>query len=99
MSKDIDIQAIADLARIKVDKEQEVEMRSSITSVLEFVAQIQSANVSEVAPKDFFRLTKNRLRPDQNPTPAGTYTDEIMRVAPKSKDNYFQIKKIINKED
>jgi aspartyl-tRNA(Asn)/glutamyl-tRNA(Gln) amidotransferase subunit C len=94
-----DIQSIAKLARIKVDAEQERELHESITKVLSFVDQIREADVPDVEPKDFFRLTKNRLRADEDPIEPGTYTDEIMRVAPDSKDGYLKVKKIITKTD
>jgi len=99
MSSDFDIQKVAELARIKVDDVQAAELTNSIESVLGFIDQIKQADVPDVEPKDFFRLTKNRLRADVNPDAVGTYTDVIMRVAPNSKDGYFKVKKMISNSD
>ena len=86
---DFDIQSIAQLARIKVDDTQAVELQASINDVLGFIDQIRDANVPNVEPKDFFRLTKNRLRPDADPIESGTFTNKIMRVAPNKEGDYF----------
>tara|TARA_B100000678_G_scaffold45210_1_gene35004 strand:+ start:123 stop:428 length:306 start_codon:yes stop_codon:yes gene_type:complete len=98
-NSDFNIQATASLARIKVDAKQEAEMRDSMEKVLGFVGQIREADVPAVEPKDFFRLTKNRLRPDTNPIATGEHTENIMRVAPDQKDGYFKIKTIIDKTE
>lgn len=97
MNLDFDIQQIASLARIKVDRDQEQSLQESISSVLKFVDQIKQADVPNVEPKDFFYLVKNRLRSDENADQPGEYTKEIMRVAPSTKDGYFKVKKMINK--
>ena len=104
MTKDVspsefNIQSIAQLARIKVDDTQAVELQTSINDVLGFIDQIRDANVPDVEPKDFFRLTKNRLRPDTDPIESGTYTNEIMRVAPNKESDYFKVQKMINNPD
>ena len=91
---DFDIDHLATLARLKVDNRD--ELQKSIKSVLAFVDQIKEANVSDVEPKDFFRLTKNRLREDTDPYEAGTFTGDVLRVAPKSRNGYFEVKKIID---
>ena len=99
MSNDFDIRAIAQLARIKVDSKQEVEINERVTKVLGFVDQVRQADVPDIESKDFFRLTKNRLRPDTNRIEPETYTEKIMRVAPNRQGDYFKVKKIINRND
>ncbi len=96
MSSDFDIQGVANLARIKVDPAQAKELKDSIENVLGFIDQIKQAKVPDVKPENFFRLIKNRLRPDANPAEPGINTEVIMRVAPNKKDGYFKVKKMIN---
>ena len=98
MSKDIDVQKLAQLARIEVDDKQAVELEASINSVLEFVSDITKADVPAVEPEGRFRLVKNRLRADSDPVAEGTYNQVVMRVAPKTKDGYYQVPKMINKD-
>lgn len=98
MSNKIDVQKLATLARIEVDEKQAAELESSITNILEFVSDITNADVPEVAPADRFRLVKNRLRADENPDEPGNYKAEILRVAPKTKDDLFQVPKMINRK-
>lgn len=95
-SSDFDIQSIAKLARIKVDPAQEAQLKQSIENVLGFADQIKQANVPYVEPKDFFRLTKNRLRQDNEPEPTGLYTKEIMRVVPNQQNGMIKVKKILS---
>lgn len=97
MNSNFDIQSIAQLARIKIDATQERELQGSIEKVLAFIGQIKGVSVPEVEPKDFFYLTKNRLRADTDPDQPGQSTEEILRVAPNRRGNYFQVKKIISK--
>ena len=97
--QEFDIKKISELARIDVATEKEEELTESLKKVLAFVSQIQETDVPNIEPKNFFRLTKNRLRHDSNPVAASTYKEEVLRVVPNKKEDYIQVKKIISKTD
>ena len=95
--KKIDIQQLAKLARIKVDNNEETSLTKDMSHILQFIEQIKGAMIEPIDSVNFFRLTKNRYRSDEEVEEVGIYQSEIMRVAPNSQDGYFKVKKIIDK--
>jgi aspartyl-tRNA(Asn)/glutamyl-tRNA(Gln) amidotransferase subunit C len=97
-TKQIDIQTldhIAHLARIGLTPEEKQKFLSQLSSILEYVAVLQTVDTSATPPS--FQVTdlKNVTRPDE----AGTSLSRnaILSQAPKSKDSYFQVHNTIKK--
>ncbi len=88
MSKDINIQKIADLARIEVEDDNIDELKESIGEILSYVESVQ-----EVASDDGEAPTagsvRNVLREDKDPHKPGAWRDEMLREAPAVDENDF----------
>ncbi len=96
MNRDIDlkqIERLAELSRISLTDTEKVAMQKDISSILGYVEQIQ--NVSESAPARKPQKVRNVMREDAPRYESGTYTADIIANAPKHKDGYVEVKKIL----
>lgn len=88
MSEDINIQKLADLARIDLDDNNSEELKENISEVLSYVESVQ-----EIAPDDEgvpeAGLVHNVLREDKNPHEPGAWREEVLREAPVVDENGF----------
>ena len=92
-----DIEKLALLARIEIGGEELENLRKEIDSILGYVEQIQKAPLGD---REVVREpVRNVFRSDTNPHSGGIYTEKILANAPRSKDGYIQVKKIIRGHD
>lgn len=89
----IDVEKLAQLARIDMSKEEMDEFLGSIAPVLDYVAQLSSISTEKREPDagDVY----NVMRDDTAPTEPGTYTEDILAEAPALKDGYLKVKRIL----
>ena len=90
--KDVDIKRLAGLARVSVSEEEESGLEEQIRSILDFVKEIQSVDVSNVGQ---INTEVNVLREDKNPHEGGIYTDVLMTAAPATEKGYVKVKRVI----
>lgn len=98
-----DIEKLAALARITIPEEQMEKVRKDIDTILAYVDQIKEvtakgdrgAAVELSAEQNYHSGVKNVMRDDSNPHVPGVFTDKILKSAPKSKDGYIEVKKIL----
>ena len=85
----------AALSRIELTDDEVESMRGDIESILSYVDTIQQVKLPDgVAPSPHLELT-NVMRDDVSPHEPGMYTEKILQQAPKRKENYLQVKKIL----
>jgi len=92
---DINVQKLAELARIDVTDNELKELENELPAILDFVEQVGQAH----SQSDTHKHTGehyNIMRDDGEPHKSGKYTAEIVEAFPKSKDGYLAVKKIIN---
>ena len=92
LSSEINIKALADLARVAITDEEAQALLPELTSILSFVEIIQSADVSGVSHNTSHR---NVLREDSNPIMAGTYTESLLKAAPQCIDNKVMVQQVV----
>lgn len=86
----IDIQKLADLARLSVLKEEQESVTKDMEHIIEFVDQIQSRDVSAITPM----LDKvNIFREDIVAPLKNTY--DLVEAAPAHHDHFVKVPKII----
>jgi len=97
MAKDtIDIQKLAELARIELTEEEAGRYQKEIESILGYIARIQDARTDGVNPADREPgVVRSVFREDSQPHESGVYTDDLLNEAPASKDGYVKVKKIL----
>jgi aspartyl-tRNA(Asn)/glutamyl-tRNA(Gln) amidotransferase subunit C len=86
----IDIQRLADLARINITKEEEESFRKDLESIVLFVDQIKSRDVSltSVTPDRV-----NVFRDDVVAPLSSAYS--LVETAPSHKDGFIKVPKVI----
>lgn len=94
MTHNVDVAALAKLARLEVSPQELTRLQEEIPAILSFVETIQKA--SSEAPSEMPML-RNVMRKDENPHESGLYTDDLLAAAPLQKDNQIAVKQVISK--
>ena len=87
-----DIEKLAALARIHLSPEEVHNMPKEISSILEYIDQIQvaSGSVDRKLPDN-----RNIMREDCTPHEPGIHTEALIAEAPRKEKNYVKVKKIL----
>ncbi|MBI2618019.1 Asp-tRNA(Asn)/Glu-tRNA(Gln) amidotransferase subunit GatC [Candidatus Kaiserbacteria bacterium] len=92
------IEKLAALSHISLSSEERKRLQKDIESILSYVERIQSVSAGSAA-----RLTKapvrTVMREDGEPHSAGLYTTPLLEAAPRTKNNFIEVKKIIDQAD
>ncbi len=86
MPIDIDIAHVARLARLALTAEEQDRYRSQLGAILDHAARVQSIQAADAGVGHPLGFT-NAFRPDAV-TPS-LDRDEVLRMAPESRDGYF----------
>jgi len=91
-----DIDNLANLARIALSDTEKDKLQKDMESILGYMSELQKApGLTEGhLPEDYY--LRNVMREDTEPFESGANTDTILSQAPKRKDNYFVVKKILD---
>lgn len=89
-----DIEHLAKLARIEVTDTEAETLAGNITSILEYVSEIEKATGKAEGEKKVGPLY-NVMREDTNPHEPGIYTEDLLNLAPARKGQYVEVKKIL----
>ena len=92
---DVDIAALAKLARLEVSEEERLRLSKEIPEILSFVEAIQKADISGVSAGHGLH---NVMREDTNPHESGIYTDRLIDAAPEKKNNKIVVKQVISRK-
>ncbi len=87
-----DIERLARLSRLAVSDAEAVTLAGEIDAVIGYVSEVQSAPGTSVGSGGDM---ENVMRPDADPHEPGAYTDTLLSAAPKSRDGYVVVKKIL----
>jgi aspartyl/glutamyl-tRNA(Asn/Gln) amidotransferase C subunit len=93
---DVDIKALAKLARLELSAEETVKLEKEIPDILKFVETIQSADVPEEVKAPELR---NVVRADENPHETGIYTERLVEAAPAHEGNRVVVKQVVSRKD
>ncbi|HVS79475.1 MAG TPA: Asp-tRNA(Asn)/Glu-tRNA(Gln) amidotransferase subunit GatC [Candidatus Paceibacterota bacterium] len=92
------IEKLAELARIKVSREEVEGLRAEIEPILDYVNQIQDAvGAGEIEPEA--GAVRNVMRADDHPHESGIHSAELLEEAPAREGEYFKVKKILGGSD
>ena len=93
-----DIRQLASLSRIEVTDNEVDSFQSEISSILEYVGQIQAmtgaVNDTKVPGAVF-----NKMRLDEVTNNPGAYTEAILGEFPRREGDFMKVKKIINVDE
>lgn len=88
-----DIEKLAHLARIELPENEKEPLVHDMHSILNYIDQITSVDVSSV--ENELPEHRNIFREDQNTHVTGTYTKDILNLAPQNQDGFVKVKKIL----
>jgi aspartyl-tRNA(Asn)/glutamyl-tRNA(Gln) amidotransferase subunit C len=87
------VRKIAHLARIKVSDEEAKALESELSSILDWVEQLNEVDTDNVEPMTSAVETAMKMREDV--VTDGGYANRITRNAPMSDDNFFVVPKVV----
>ncbi len=88
-----DVKHLATLARLDIPEAEEQALLADLTAILGYVDQIKSADMPEGATVALG--LHNVAREDIVTTVTGEHTDALLAAAPKSRDGYVEVRKIL----
>ncbi len=92
-----DIEHLAKLSRIAVTETEADELAGEITSIINYVSEIEAITGSKEIEKKV-GLLFNVMREDTNPHEGGKYTEDLLALAPERQGQYVKVKKILDKK-
>ena len=92
---DIDVHALAQLARIEVSDAEVEKLGKELPAILAFVETIQNADTSEAQRNPTLR---NVMREDDEPHESGIYTEKLLSQAPATKNGRLVVKQVISRK-
>jgi aspartyl/glutamyl-tRNA(Asn/Gln) amidotransferase C subunit len=92
---DIDVEALAKLARLEVSPEEIAKLKKEIPDVLAFVDTIQKISVPKTAGA---KSLHNVMRADENPHEGGIYTERLLEAAPSRDGDRIAVKQVISRK-
>jgi aspartyl-tRNA(Asn)/glutamyl-tRNA(Gln) amidotransferase subunit C len=92
---EIDITALAKLARLEVSEEELQKLKQELPAILAFVDTIQKADVSS---ETIVPSVRNVLRADDNPHESGLYTEALLKAAPAREGDRVMVKQVISRK-
>lgn len=87
-----EVENLAKLCRIELKEEEKKSFSKEISSILNFIEQIQEVEIENFNSDTGF--LKNVMREDEAPYEGGLFTDVLLAEAPERQDNYVKVKKI-----
>ena len=91
----IDIEKLAFLARIKLDEEEKQKLQKEFGDILDYVSQLQSAEIMEGEVLSERKENFNILRDDSNPYQPEEFSKRLLDQASRREGDYIKTKKII----
>lgn len=92
---EVDIEALAELARIAIPRGEKESLKQEIPAILSFVETIRtvSAEASRAAPVP--AAHRNVMRDDVVGHASGEYTEALVSAAPAREGAYVKVKQVI----
>lgn len=89
-----EVKKLAALARISISEDEMEKFTKEFEAIIAYVGQLES--VQQPAASNQPPALRNVFRSDENPTPAGTWTDKLVAAFPERDGNALVVKQIIS---
>ncbi len=90
---DIDIEYVAKLARIDLDKKQQKKFAKQLSDILAYIEKLKELKVDKIEPMSHVLPLKNVFRQDK--VKASLALDKVLRNAPSKEEDSFSVPKVI----
>lgn len=91
-----EVEHIAQLARLELSKEEKKRYRKQLSSILGHIEKLQGLDTDNILPMSAVIAERSRLRKDI--TGDCLTTEELLRNAPATKNNQFQVPPVLDDE-
>lgn len=88
-----EVEHIAELARLRLTEEEKALYREQLSAILDYFAQLQELDTSDIPPTSSVLSPRSVLRPDE-PKP-GLSLEELLSNAPDREENQFRIPPVL----
>lgn len=88
-----EVEHIAELARLRLTDEEKERYREQLSSILDYFAQLQELDTSEIPPTSSVLPPRSVLRDDQ--ARPGLSLEELLSNAPETEDDQFRIPPVL----
>ena len=101
MLTDKEVKHIADLARIKISKEEEENLKKDLSSILEYISQLNEVDTSNVEP---LYQTTGLVDSFRNDEPRGEFemdenlNKKLIGQAPQSERRFIKVKCVFDRK-
>lgn len=90
-----DVRKLARLSRLSLTDEEVEALRGEMGSIVAYIDVIQKVELPEKPKGSVYLDIENVMRADEAPHEPGLYTQELLAQAPRRKDDYLRVKKIL----
>jgi aspartyl/glutamyl-tRNA(Asn/Gln) amidotransferase C subunit len=90
----VDIAALAKLARLELSAEEMEKLGSEFPALLEFVDAIAKADISGVKES---KALRNVMRDDTQPHESGIHTEALLSQAPRREVDKIVVKQVVSR--
>ena len=87
------VRRIAHLARIKVTDEETKGLRAELSSILDWVKQLDEVDTKNVEPMT--RVVAQDMKKRADKVTDGEIAAEVVKNAPMTEDNFFVVPKVV----
>ena len=95
MTQQVDIRALAKLARLDVSDEEVAKLEKELPNILSFVETIQKASADTTETQSEHR---NIMREDENPHEGGIYTEKLLSAAPAREGDRLKVMQVLRQK-
>ena len=85
---------IAKLTRVKIEENEIAELSSQLSSILDWVEQLNEVNTDNIEPLNNASMTELPLRKDEKNNE--DKSKDVLSNAPEKLENYFVVPKVID---
>ena len=91
------VRKVAYLARLELNSEEEEQLTTQLSSILEYFEELSELDTTDVPPTFRAIDVSNVTRPDElQPFPE---RDAMLEQAPEQEDDYFRVPQILSSEE
>ena len=89
-----DIDTLAELSRLELSEDEKNGFLKDLEGILAYVGDLKKVG-GELPVEQDTALVRNVMRADEVSHEPGVFTDDLLKAAPRNKDGYVVVKKIL----
>ncbi|PIQ85867.1 MAG: Asp-tRNA(Asn)/Glu-tRNA(Gln) amidotransferase GatCAB subunit C [Candidatus Omnitrophica bacterium CG11_big_fil_rev_8_21_14_0_20_45_26] len=94
MSEKFNIDSLADLARIRLKKEEKAKLTNDLSKILGYVEALGQLNLEGIEPTTHVAKLENVFRADE--VKPALVREEVLKHSPHREGNFFKVPKVID---